>query len=64
MRWHVEIIYRTEAGENVVAHYIEELDEVAEIVERGPDWNTIISISIDLVRVCTPGLTVEKSEQI
>ncbi len=63
MRWSVEIIYRTERGENVVDHYVEELGEIEEIVERGPDWNTIEQIRIDLIRVCTPGLTVEQAEK-
>ena len=60
MRWSVEIIYRTESGENVVVYYIEELEELQDIVERGPDWNTIVTINIDLIRVCSPNLTVEQ----
>jgi len=61
MRWSVEIIYRTESGENVVDYYIEELEELQDIVERGPDWNTIVTINIDLIRVCSPDLTVEQA---
>jgi len=61
MRWSVEIIYRTESGENVVDYYIEELEELQDIVERGPDWNTIVAINIDLIRVCSPDLTVEQA---
>lgn len=64
MRWHVEITFRTEAGDNLVEHYVEELEEVAPIVERGPDWNTIVDIRIQLAQISSPDLTVEKSETI
>ncbi len=64
MRWSVDILYRTETGDNLVEHFVEELEEIQNIVERGPDWNTIINISIDLIRVHSPGLTVERSADI
>lgn len=64
MRWFVEITYRTDTGPTVVEHFVEELDEVADIVERGPDWNTIVDIRITLERVRSVGLTVEQSLKI
>jgi hypothetical protein len=47
-RWLLTIIYRAESGPCVVDYDIEELDEIADIVERGPDWNAIMSIDCEL----------------
>ena len=47
-RWLLTIIYRCESGPCVVDYGIEELDEIAEIVERGPDWNSILSMDVAL----------------
>lgn len=45
-RWSAVIYYRTDAGVIDVQHEIEELEEVAEIVERGPNWYSIDRIVI------------------
>jgi hypothetical protein len=47
-RWIMSIIYRGETGPVVVDYDVEELEEVAGIVERGPGWNTIQDITIQL----------------
>jgi len=47
-RWTVSIIYRGETGAVVVDYEIEELEELQELVERGPDWNSIMDISVQL----------------
>jgi hypothetical protein len=49
-RWLVTINYITNTGVPPVEHDVEELGEIEEIVERGPDWNTIESIVIRLAR--------------
>jgi hypothetical protein len=60
-RWKAVIYYRSEAlGLVDVEHGIEELEELQDIVERGPDWNTIDRITITLDRVCTEGMTLEQ----
>lgn len=46
-RWKVIIAYKPEHMEDAT-YYIEELDELADIVERGPDWNHIDAIAIEL----------------
>jgi hypothetical protein len=46
-RWMAEIIFR-DGTKSVVA--IEELEDLDEIVECGPDWNTIDQIVITLNR--------------
>jgi hypothetical protein len=49
-RWHLTINYRTETGTCAVDYEIEELGEIEDIVERGPDWNAIIILEVRLAR--------------
>lgn len=58
-RWLMSIIYRTDNGPVVVDYEIEELDEIADIVERGPDWNAILDISVQLMNVREEGLSLQ-----
>ncbi len=62
-RWIAVIFYRTEAGQVDVEHHFEELEDLHMLVERGPDWNTIISIDVRLNprRVLYPNDTVEQA---
>ena len=62
-RWCMTVIYRGEVGPVVVDYDIEELDEVSEIIERGPDWNAILDISIQLSRVSEEGVTLQSPLQ-
>lgn len=52
-RWQVEITYRSESGDQPIHHAIEELDELHDIVERGPNFYAIkqITIEVDASRV-------------
>lgn len=53
-RWRAVVTYRSsEAGPVDVEHFIEEIDDLADIVERGPDWNAIERIEITLNRTST-----------
>jgi len=61
LRWHAVAIYRTEGGPVAAEHRFEEIEELHDIIERGPDWNCITSITITLARVSEPGQTVEKA---
>lgn len=45
-RWSVNIAYRSAVGIVNVPIDIEELNKLAERVERGPHWDTIDSIEI------------------
>jgi hypothetical protein len=56
--------FRTDAGVNDVDHQLEELFELHDLIERGPDWNCIESIHIELnPRRRAYGDTVEQSLQ-
>jgi hypothetical protein len=61
-RWKAVIWYQTDSGEPLdVEHGIEELEELQDIVERGPDWNTILYITVTLDRRTDEGLTLEQA---
>ena len=64
-RWHAVVRYRSEqfpAGVDV-PHDIEELEELQDIVERGPDWHTIENITITLQRKVSGELTLEEADR-
>ena len=64
-RWIVVVYHRTNDGMVDVEHTIEELEELAVLVERGPNWFTIDRIEIKLIAdESYPGLTVEQSEDL
>lgn len=61
MRWKATLVYRTDNGPVDVEHEFEEIEDLHDLVERGPDWNTLVKITIVLARVSTPSLTVEQA---
>lgn len=63
MRWTATVFYRTGNGSVDVVHDFEEIEDLAELVERGPDWNTIEKIEIRLARITSPGMTIEGAEK-
>jgi hypothetical protein len=40
-RWQATVFYRSELGTTDVVHYLEEMDELEMLVERGPNFYTI-----------------------
>lgn len=62
-RWRAVVRYRADHGPVEVEYDIEELDELPDLIERGPDWNCVIAITITLARVSTPGLTLERAAE-
>jgi hypothetical protein len=48
LRWVAVVTYRSESGPIEVDHHFEELEELSRLIERGPDWNTIVSIVVTL----------------
>ena len=57
-RWHVVVRYNADAGPVEVEYDIEELDELHALIERGPDWNTLVDIKVTLART-TGRVTLE-----
>lgn len=61
LRWHATITYRSDDGPLDVDYAFEELEDLHDIVERGPDWNTIERVEVTLARKSSPALTLEDS---
>ena len=54
-RWTATAYYHTANGLLDVAHHIEELEELQDIIERGPNWYTLDRIDIRLTNPIEPG---------
>jgi hypothetical protein len=65
LRWIAVVTYRSESGPIEVDHHFEELEELQRLIERGPDWNTIVSIVVTLnpERATYPDDTIEAAAQ-
>lgn len=63
MRWQVTIWYRSELGSLDVQHAVDEIEEVHDLVEAGPDWNTVEKIEIVLANKSDPDLTLEDARR-
>lgn len=63
-RWTATVYYRHDAGLVDVVHYIEELEDLHDLVGAGPNFYAIEHIHITLTdqNFPQPGLTVEQSE--
>ena len=74
-RWNVEIAYRSRAWSSgrfidvlyeerkIEKHSIEELSELADIIERGPSWDSIVGFVITLADAI-PEMTIDKAEKM
>jgi len=63
-RWQATVFYRSELGTTDVVHYLEEMDELEMLVERGPNFYTIDRIEIVAAQSPYPELTLEQAEQL
>lgn len=48
LRWHATISYKAETNYCPEEHDLEELEDLHDIVEKGPDWNLITKIELRL----------------
>lgn len=64
-RWHSVIVYRTDTGTVDVEHFYEEIGDLHDLVEHGPHWDTIVSITTTRINhVDAADLTVELAAQL
>lgn len=49
-RWRAVIEYQSANGPIVVEHFIEEIRDLHDIIEHGPDWNTLSRCTVTLNR--------------
>ena len=59
-RWRTEIVYRTLDGIVDVEFFHDELFELQDIVENGPDWRAIVNIVTVLNRPTAASRTIEQ----
>ena len=65
IRWIATVYYRSDHGTVDVAHQLSELEELHDVVERGPHWDTIVEIRIARAEhVTADTLTVERAEKL
>lgn len=57
-------MYRTDSGHDPVEVTFEEIEDLHDIIEQGPSWDTIIGITIQLARPTYPNLTVEAAARL
>lgn len=63
-RWLIQIDYASEHGITTADYQFEEFEELSDIVERGPDWNAIKQIRVELnPRRRLYEITVEKAHE-
>jgi hypothetical protein len=64
-RWVATVSYVHDDGIRKVKHAFNEIEDLDEIIERGPDWNCIKKITVRLSDYRrTANHTVEKSETL
>jgi hypothetical protein len=49
-RWKAVTEYAHENGPIVIEHYFEEIGDLHNIIEQGPDWNTLVKCTVTLNR--------------
>jgi hypothetical protein len=65
IRWIAIVYYRTDNGVVDVEHRLSEIDELHDVVERGPHWDCVVEIRITRAgHVTSENLTVEQAAQL
>jgi hypothetical protein len=49
-RWRALVEYKSENGPISIEHFFEEIADLHVIIERGPDWNTLVRCVVTLNR--------------
>ena len=49
-RWRAIIVFRTDDGQEQIEHFFEEIADLHQIIEHGPDWNRMIYCVVTLNR--------------
>jgi hypothetical protein len=64
-RWKATVHYRNRIGTTLVDHDIEEIEDLAPLIELGPHWDTIQKVVIHLQR--SPEgrqITIEEADKL
>jgi hypothetical protein len=63
-RWIANIAYRFENDVRGVLIGFEEFSDLGEVIEQGPHWDSVVSITIERLRDADETMTVEKGASI
>jgi hypothetical protein len=65
-RWIVTPTCRSEHGPIEVDHHIEELCDLPDLIEDGPNWNSLVEVTVVLnpLRSTHPGITMEAAAKL
>lgn len=63
-RWKAVAVYRTESGDVDVEHFIEELDDLDQLIESGPHWDTLVKITITINRPSIGRISIEDARKM
>lgn len=59
MRWHAVAYYRSDQGLIDVEYDFDEIEDLHDLVERGPDWNALEKIEVTYA--LSAKLTIEEA---
>lgn len=62
-RWIASLQYRFEEGVAGITVGFEEWEHLAEVVERGPHWDSIVEITVKRLRDVDETMTVERGAE-
>lgn len=63
-RWKAICLYRSAAGPVDVEHHFDEVEDLHDLIERGPHWDTLIKCTVTLNRPIEVGLTLEAAAEL
>ncbi|TIM38705.1 MAG: hypothetical protein E5Y55_32940 [Mesorhizobium sp.] len=49
-RWKAVLVYDHQNGPITIEHFLEEISELHNVIEHGPDWNTLITCTVTINR--------------
>jgi hypothetical protein len=65
-RWIAAATYRSDRGLVVVDYYVEEIEELHDLIEYGPNWLSLVELKVVLNpdRTTRPDITMEAAERM
>ena len=63
-RWMASINYRSNQGIVGIMVGFEEFDDLGDVIEQGPHWDTVESITITRLRDARDDLTIEQAAEL
>ena len=63
-RWRCTVYYRTEGGPVDVIHFVDEIEDLHDLIERGPHFDCLINIDIRLTYLIEGALTTEQAAKL